>query len=489
MLEALGPADAPIRPHRDLTIAHLAGLRIEQGRIEEAAELLAPVEDRVTSCVPLARVHLKRGAPDLAVAVLHRGLRELVSDTLRIGPMLSLLAVAELQRGDLDAASEAVDRLDEMAAAADVVALVVDARVARSRVQAAGGDEAAAIAGFEQALATLGGDDRPLLAATVRHELAEALVPRAIRRQPSPRRGRLSPASSVSARTSFRDQTAALLRSLGDTGRTRPQRADDVATALSAREQEVLELVQRRPLERRDRIAPVHLAEDRRAPRRSHPDQARRAQPGRGGGTRGSARGRATPRIGVANRGFARRRERRSCDRAAIVSPASVADLDKGHHHAHHDRRDRPRHLPPLDPGARGGARRVLVQPVPRPRRSAVPVPHRHASALPVGVGGGVQDHRHRRPPLDLVRSRRGRRVRGDEPVPRRRAEGRGGPRRHRRAWSRSTTWPTGRRTSSASDPLDIGAHSLRFIPTPHVPHGWESGLWFDETTRHVVRR
>jgi flavorubredoxin len=30
---------------------------------------------------------------------------------------------------------------------------------------------------------------------------------------------------------------------------------------------------------------------------------------------------------------------------------------------------------------------------------------------------------------------------------------------------------------------LDLGHHQLRFIPTPHVPHGWESGLWFDETT------
>lgn len=32
-------------------------------------------------------------------------------------------------------------------------------------------------------------------------------------------------------------------------------------------------------------------------------------------------------------------------------------------------------------------------------------------------------------------------------------------------------------------DPLELGTHTLRFIPTPHVPHGWESGLWFDETT------
>ena len=29
----------------------------------------------------------------------------------------------------------------------------------------------------------------------------------------------------------------------------------------------------------------------------------------------------------------------------------------------------------------------------------------------------------------------------------------------------------------------DIGGHRLQFIPTPHIPHNWESGLWFDETT------
>jgi flavorubredoxin len=33
----------------------------------------------------------------------------------------------------------------------------------------------------------------------------------------------------------------------------------------------------------------------------------------------------------------------------------------------------------------------------------------------------------------------------------------------------------------------DVGGHRLQFIPTPHVPHNWESGLWFDETTSTLL--
>jgi flavorubredoxin len=31
---------------------------------------------------------------------------------------------------------------------------------------------------------------------------------------------------------------------------------------------------------------------------------------------------------------------------------------------------------------------------------------------------------------------------------------------------------------------LDTGGHRLRWIDTPHVPHAWEAGVVFDETTR-----
>jgi flavorubredoxin len=31
---------------------------------------------------------------------------------------------------------------------------------------------------------------------------------------------------------------------------------------------------------------------------------------------------------------------------------------------------------------------------------------------------------------------------------------------------------------------LDIGGHRIRWIDTPHVPHAWEAGVIYDETTR-----
>jgi flavorubredoxin len=40
---------------------------------------------------------------------------------------------------------------------------------------------------------------------------------------------------------------------------------------------------------------------------------------------------------------------------------------------------------------------------------------------------------------------------------------------------------------AAPGDAHDIGGHRLRFIATPHVPHNWESGLWFDETTSTLL--
>ena len=176
MIEALGPADRPNFAHRALTVAHLANLRIEQGRVEEAADLLAPFEDRVTSCGPLARVHLLRGELDLAAAILRRGRKEMIGDVIRAGPLLALLVDVELQRGDIDAARAAAEELAALASDADVVVLRADAAVAEGRVLVALGDHPAAIQSFERAAGHLAAGERPLQLGLVRLELAEVLA-------------------------------------------------------------------------------------------------------------------------------------------------------------------------------------------------------------------------------------------------------------------------------------------------------------------------
>jgi len=35
----------------------------------------------------------------------------------------------------------------------------------------------------------------------------------------------------------------------------------------------------------------------------------------------------------------------------------------------------------------------------------------------------------------------------------------------------------------AGEDAIDTGGHRLRIIPTPHVPHGWEAQVMYDETT------
>ncbi|MBX3604454.1 MAG: MBL fold metallo-hydrolase [Piscinibacter sp.] len=38
-------------------------------------------------------------------------------------------------------------------------------------------------------------------------------------------------------------------------------------------------------------------------------------------------------------------------------------------------------------------------------------------------------------------------------------------------------------RAAADGEPITLGRHRLRWIDTPHLPHGWDSGLLFDETT------
>jgi flavorubredoxin len=42
-------------------------------------------------------------------------------------------------------------------------------------------------------------------------------------------------------------------------------------------------------------------------------------------------------------------------------------------------------------------------------------------------------------------------------------------------------------RTLDDDEVLDIGGKRLRFVATPHVPHGWEAGVFLEETTNTLL--
>lgn len=42
-------------------------------------------------------------------------------------------------------------------------------------------------------------------------------------------------------------------------------------------------------------------------------------------------------------------------------------------------------------------------------------------------------------------------------------------------------------RSLADDEVLDIGGHRMRWIDTPHLPHGWEAGLLYDETTKTLL--
>ena len=243
MLEALGPNASRSVTHRIDVTARLAELRLDQGRIEEAARLVEPHAEQVVMCTPRARIHVSRGEHDLAVAVAGRGLRELVGDAARRGPLLALTVQAELGRGDPEAADRAGLELAALAENTDSAALHGEAALARGRVALARGDLDTAATNLGEAVRSFDRNERPLRSAVARLELAEALAADGIRADAIVEaRTALGVFTRLGARPAA-DRTAALLRELGDAARVRPADAAVAVGSLTRREGEVLALI------------------------------------------------------------------------------------------------------------------------------------------------------------------------------------------------------------------------------------------------------
>lgn len=229
-------------PHRIETLAKLAEIRIHRGRLDDAAELIAPYADAVSMRAPTARLHLARGEHAAAVAVAEAGLRELVADRLRGAPLLDLLVQAELGRGDVAAAEAHAAQLAVLAASADATSLRADAEMAAGRVAAANGRPHEAIPRFLAAADGFADASRPLHAGVAHLERARAEI--ALGEEA---------AATVSARAALAvfdrlgvapmiDQAAQVLRTLGTRVRPRSEAAA-LFDSLTPREADVLDLV------------------------------------------------------------------------------------------------------------------------------------------------------------------------------------------------------------------------------------------------------
>ena len=122
-------------------LAKLAELRLAQGRVEEAAGLLAGFEDRPTSVRAMAGVHLARGEPARAAALLRRRLRAVGDSTLESAPLVELLAEAEGAMGARRTAGSRARRLSEAGAAAgcEVMAAFAERTMGRTVATAGAG--------------------------------------------------------------------------------------------------------------------------------------------------------------------------------------------------------------------------------------------------------------------------------------------------------------------------------------------------------------
>ena len=245
LLASLGPTASASRGHRVEATTRLAELRLYQGRVDEAAELLAPIEDDLAAAAPVASLHLARGEPALAAAVLRRAVTRLVGDVLRGAPLLAALVEAELARGDVDAARGAARLLRAMTEAVDAPVVAGFARLAAARVAVATGDVEAALDAFDAALRSFTAAERPVLVAATQLELADAHVAR-----------HDDEAAVVAARAAHTvaerldaapmcDRAAALLRRLGATPPRSAASAASRLTGLTARESEVLDGLRR----------------------------------------------------------------------------------------------------------------------------------------------------------------------------------------------------------------------------------------------------
>ena len=218
-------------------LAGLAELRVRQGRLEEAAQLLAGSEDRAAAVVAMVSLHLARGEVELAAQRLEQRLEGSGDGDAFSAPLFSLRGAVELARGRPDEARVAADTLAGLATQLGRDDLTAVAELQRAQA-ARLADEQPDVRALEHAAETFARLELPLEEGETRVELARALARQRPELAIESARAGLAIFQRVGA-ARHADEAAGLLRELGAPGRAAPRTAGE----LTRRESEVLELL------------------------------------------------------------------------------------------------------------------------------------------------------------------------------------------------------------------------------------------------------
>lgn len=223
-------------------LVRLAALRVRQGRLEEAEQLLsqlgAGVGAEAEETLSLAALLLARGDAPAASRNLEQRLDRLAEHRTHLATGLDLLVEAYVASGDGVAATAAVGRLADVAGSADSDRLAAVAAGAQGRVSLTCGDPETAAAHLEAALRLWSHLESPFEVARTRFELSRVLAPNGPDVAVDHARRALATFEALGASLDG-DRVAAFLRSLGVTARIGPK---GVGT-LTMREREVLRLL------------------------------------------------------------------------------------------------------------------------------------------------------------------------------------------------------------------------------------------------------
>ncbi|MFI5695382.1 LuxR C-terminal-related transcriptional regulator [Kribbella sp. NPDC051586] len=237
---AVDRATGATASQRTQAAARLAELHIQRGRIEEAAQLLGPIEDDIAAAGALAQLHFARGDAAVALAVLQRATATLGGDVLRSADLLLLTVETALACDSTAEADQAVARLHTIAAHADAEFVHGIADLAQGLLDASHSRTEQAITGLESARARFGRTQRPLLDARACLALAD------ITTSSAEAIAAARAAHAVAVRLdapAIRDRSAAVLRRHGAS--TPRSTAPGVLPELTPRESEILDGIRR----------------------------------------------------------------------------------------------------------------------------------------------------------------------------------------------------------------------------------------------------